>query len=112
MGISAPAFPLFYLGLVVPQAWYPASVLGLGLPQAFFLLGVVAVWFCVGRHLDRRAALETRTEKKKTERKMTGGRVLIKVLPILLGGFLLLGRVTAVRQAVQRSPSGDAWGYY
>jgi hypothetical protein len=105
-GISAPAFPLIYVGQLLPTAWYPESVLGLGLPQVLFLPGVVAVWYWIGRWLERRR------NPAAIERRVTGSKVFITFLQLMLGVFLFLAGFTVIRQAISLRASSNVWGHY
>jgi hypothetical protein len=64
-GINAPAFPLGQLAWVLPS--YP--IFGFGVDDLFYLVGVLILWYLVGRKLDRRrigiAAAESRTTTTK-----------------------------------------------
>ena len=84
-GLSAPALLFKFLD---PVGWgptfrrLPQSVLGFDTDDCFFLIGVIVVWYFVGRVLDGR-------RKSKTSRAHGRGTVLI-VFPLLLvlGGLL------------------------
>ncbi len=106
IGISAPAFPLVFLAPLMVGAWYPGSVLGLGLPQALFLPGVAAVWYLTGRWLDRR-----RSHAAPIERKITPSKLFVNFLQLMLGVFLFLAGLTAIRRGVWLRPSSDLWAY-
>lgn len=107
VGLSAPAFPLIYLVPLLYRSWATVSILGLGLPQILFLPGVVAVWYLTGRTLDRwgRSLSSTRAH-------MTGRRVLIFVLSVLLGVSTLVTGFVEIRQGMLLRPETAALGYY
>jgi len=63
-GLNAPAllsrFPLYAVQEWEPEsAWVSRPMLGLYGGDVFFLVGVIVVWFLVGRALDRRRAART-----------------------------------------------------
>jgi hypothetical protein len=65
--INAPA--LFFVALAQPF-WRtdhgPPKVLGIGLQELFFYVGIVVVWYLVGRRLDGHASREEK-EKERIE---------------------------------------------
>jgi len=63
-GLNAPALlfravPVFVAGREPASTWPSRSVLGFDVSDLFFLVGVIVVWFLVGRALDRRRTSKT-----------------------------------------------------
>ncbi|MEQ1949706.1 MAG: hypothetical protein ABL995_21150 [Bryobacteraceae bacterium] len=81
-GLNAPA-----LAFTLVADWRPLSVpdlvLGFERSDIFFMVGVLIVWFCVGRVIDRHGLAKTDSESRVII------PVLKQILPLCIGAFLL-----------------------
>jgi len=94
-GINGPA--IFFKLLVFPftrgQPFWPSvSMLGYGLEDLSFFVGVVILWFFVGRALDRIMSVE-----ELPERRLIGLSVLLNVFVAFLGIALFLLGIKSLR---------------
>ena len=89
-GISAPAM-MFSVGASLLLPGEPdrtaVSVLGFGAKELFFLLGVIFVWFFVGRLIDRRHGVPASGRHAKSIAKpvLDMALMLLSILVLLLG---------------------------
>ena len=97
-GVNAPAFPLGQLAWVLSAY----RILGFGVDDLFYLVGVLILWYLVGRKLDRRrfgiAAAESGT---------MATRILFPLFMMALGMFLF-----ALSLVDFREEFSFARGYY
>jgi len=86
-GLNAPALLFRFLN---PIGWgpmwdgLPRSILGFDTDDLFFLLGVIVVWYFVGRALDRRPA----SEKVAPRGTVTVATLMVCFVVLALGGLL------------------------
>ncbi len=100
-GMNAPAWLIG--GLIVrgvqllismtslPLSWIDLSVYGIPLREVLFLLLVAAVWFLVGRALDKRREI-----REPSERALLG-RFFWNLLLVVLGVVLMIGAVHGIQ---------------
>jgi hypothetical protein len=108
-GIDAPA--IFLRFVVFPFTrdhpfWPQVSAFGYGLEDLSFFLGVVILWFLIGRWFDR-----WRLNKDWLEPKMTVRGVLVGLWLIALGLFMGIGLLLEGVEGLRRPFNwGDYWG--
>jgi hypothetical protein len=87
-GLNAPALVFRLPNLMAPEAtWIPKlpSVFGFDVDDVYFLVGVVVVWYLLGRALDQR-----RSSRKEGGSKKATAFVVYPLL-LALGGLLFYG---------------------
>ncbi len=80
-GVNAPAFPLGQLVWVLPSY----RILGFGVDDLFYLVGVLILWYLIGRKLDRRRIVIPAAESRTTITK-----ILSLLFTLALGMYLFV----------------------
>jgi hypothetical protein len=70
----------------------PFSLFGFGTSEISFLVGVVALWYLLGRLLDRRGSLAA-----PKQRRMTATRLSVQLLVMILGACLFFETLQSFR---------------
>jgi hypothetical protein len=106
VGISAPAFPLITLAMLLPKQWQVGTVLSFDAAQICFLLGVVVVWYWTGRALDRRMSRETWNEAN-----VGVGSIMLRLLKCSWGIAVIVVGVRTIQIGVGIHSGGPILGY-
>lgn len=103
-GINGPAVLLTRI-LELPfdrENYWPGSILGLPPDRILFYLGVVVLWYLVGRALDRYIH-----SKAPGRTRMTVGRAVANLLCVVLGICIFVGALTFLHIPYQQNnPTG------